>query len=337
MKMHGGRREFQSSRLSSGVSRFHSQTRKLVNSLTAQAAFTLVELLVTMALMGLLATVSTVGYYAAVRGMNDRGARQTVVSSLRFAMQRALIDDLPVAVFLCNETVKVAKDELEEDKVVGKITVVRMGGRITYVNNGREIVDEFADWGSSYPVHDKHDANASKRSTIRMYRLVPSGNGLKESKSDYLSQVTDYVYEIRKDSQESLLASGLKLRGLHENKEEIPTGNPGNSSFSQSSVNYAPFYGFYVEGGCTKWEVGDAYGFEIAQMQLPDGYLFSSSTGSQVGDVQDAEVLFFNPATVKFDKETFDMSSVKIYASRPGKGPQVIATVSKSDLEDKKQ
>ena len=69
MKMHGGRREFQSSRLSSGVSRIHSQTRKLVNSLTAQAAFTLVELLVTMALMGLLATVSTVGYYAAVRGM----------------------------------------------------------------------------------------------------------------------------------------------------------------------------------------------------------------------------------------------------------------------------
>lgn len=318
-----------------GLHPVNSKARKLENS-SAKKAFTLVELLVTMALMGLLATVSTVGYYAAVRGMNDRSARQVVVSTLRFAMQRALIDELPVAVFLCNETVKVAKDDLEENKVVGKMTVVRMGGRITYVND-REIVDEFADWGSAYPVHERHDANASKRSTMSMYRLVPNGTGLKDSKSDYLSQVTDYVYEIRKSSAEELLASGLVLKGLHENKADIPGNNPNNSNFSQGSVNYAPFYGFYVEDGCTKWEVGDAYGFEIAQMQLPDGYLFDSSSGAQVGDTRDAEVLFFNPARAGYGDATLDMSSVKIYASRPGKGLQVIATVSKSDLEDKKQ
>lgn len=303
---------------------------------SARAAFTLVELLITMALMGLLATVSTVGYYAAVRGMNDRSAKQIVVSTLRFAMQRALIDELPVAVFLYNETVKVAEDDLEDAKVVGKMVVVRMGGRITYVD-GREIVDEFADWGSAYPRKEKRDAASSKRSTMRMYRLVPSGNGLKDSRSEYLSLVTDYVYEIRKGNNESLLASDLILRGLHEDKADIPGNNPNNSNFSQGSVYYAPFYGFYVEDGCTKWEVGDAYGFEIAEMQLPDGYMFSSSTGAQLGDVREVDTLFFNPATAGPNDQTFSMSSVKIYAKRPGKGLQSIATVSKSDLEDKKQ
>ena len=267
--------------------------------------------------------------------MNDRSAKQVVVSTLRFAMQRALIDELPVAVFLYNETVKVAEDELDETKVVGKMTVVRMGGRITYVD-GREIVDEFADWGSAYPRKARRDAASSKRSTMRMYRLVPSGNGLKDNRSDYLSLVTDYVYEIRKGNNESLLASGLVLKGLHENAADIPD-NPNNSSFSQSAVYYAPFYGFYIEDGCTKWNVGDAYGFEIANVQLPDGYMFSNSAGAQLGDVREVDTLFFNPATAGANDETFSMSSVKIYAKRPGKGIQAIATISKSDLEDKKQ
>ena len=328
MKMHGGRREFQSSRLSSGVSRFHSQTRKLVNSLTAQAAFTLVELLITMALMGLLATVSTVGYYAAVRGMNDRSAQQIVVSTLRFAMQRALIDELPVAVFLQNETVKVAEDELEETKVVGKMTVVRMGGRISYVN-GREIVDEFADWGSAYPRKSEREASGSKRSTMRLYRLVPSGDGIADNESEYLSLVTDYVYEIRKENKESLLASELILQGLHKNDAGTPEG------YSQA-VCYAPFYGFYVEGGCTQWKVGDAYGFEISSVQLPDGYLFNSTAKERLGEVSTESVLFFNPAKMGAEDEVFNMKTVKIYSKRPGKGIQSIATISKSDLEDKK-
>ena len=51
MKIHGGGREALSSRLASCFPSIHSQTRKLANSQTACAAFTLVELLVVIAML----------------------------------------------------------------------------------------------------------------------------------------------------------------------------------------------------------------------------------------------------------------------------------------------
>ena len=65
-------------------------------------AFTLVELLVTMGLMAMLATIAIAGYYGAVRGMTERGAKQDVASLVRLAQQRALVDEVPTAVFLMN-------------------------------------------------------------------------------------------------------------------------------------------------------------------------------------------------------------------------------------------
>ena len=307
-------------------------------------AFTLVELLVTMALMGLLATISSVGYYAAVRGMNDRSAHQIAVSTLRFAMQRALIDDLPVAVFFTDETINTAnEDALEDGKVVGRITVVRMGGRISYVGqNGKEIVDEFADWGSTYP-REREYLGSSSRPTTKMYRLAPSGSGMENSESKYLSHVTEYVYEVEKENQETLLASNLALQRWHKNKADF-RGN-GNSGFKQNSVQFAPFFGFKVEKGFSDWNVGDAYGFEIAQMQLPDGYLFSRDSvdeygraKSKVGDINTVATVFLNPSAAKADATTVPMqgkSQISIYAYRLKQGMKAIGSpITENDLKD---
>ena len=57
-----------------------------------RAAFTLVELLVVIGLMAMLGTISVGGYFAAVRGMADRGALQDTISLIRLAQQTCLID-----------------------------------------------------------------------------------------------------------------------------------------------------------------------------------------------------------------------------------------------------
>ena len=106
-------------------------------------AFTLIELMVVMAIMGLLGTVSVGGYRAMQRGMEERGVMQSVNSFIRTAYQRAQIDRQPVVVFFWNETERLASEEHTE-VVVGRAVAVRRYGRISAVSDGL-LIDEFAD------------------------------------------------------------------------------------------------------------------------------------------------------------------------------------------------
>ena len=72
-----------------------------------KVAFTLVELLVVIGLMALLGMVSVAGYFAAVRGMSDRAAKEDTVSLIRLAMQTCLIDQTPTAVLFYNRQTRV--------------------------------------------------------------------------------------------------------------------------------------------------------------------------------------------------------------------------------------
>ena len=69
---------------------------------TGTRGFTLVELIVVIGLMGLLATISIGGYFAAARGMAARGVVQDTASLVRQAMQTCLIDQVPTAVLFLN-------------------------------------------------------------------------------------------------------------------------------------------------------------------------------------------------------------------------------------------
>ncbi len=229
-------------------------------------AFTLVELLVTMGLMAMLATIAIAGYYGAVRGMTERGAKQDVASLVRLAQQRALVDEVPTAVFLMNQ--KLRDDNLdtgEAERIVGLAVAVRMAGRISMIKND-VLIDEYSDWRNSFPETGTSSARGTR---MRLYRLVDVGSGSSQDSSCY-SVVDDHVTPVELDAEELLMAS--------------------------ISTNNLVVYGFKKRsGGSAAWKVGDPYGFEIATVQLPAGYIFEGGRPSQVGDVLPAKHFFFFP------------------------------------------
>ena len=63
-------------------------------------AFTLVELLVVIGIMGFLGTVSVGGYRAMQRGMEERGVMQNVNTVVKTAFERAQIDRQPTWIWM---------------------------------------------------------------------------------------------------------------------------------------------------------------------------------------------------------------------------------------------
>ena len=99
-------------------------------------AFTLLELLLVMAIMGFMGTVAVGGYRAMRRGMEERSVMQNVNQFIRSAYQRAQIDRQPVAVYFWNETLREETGD-EPIQVVGKAVAVRRSGRLTQVDNDK--------------------------------------------------------------------------------------------------------------------------------------------------------------------------------------------------------
>ena len=96
--------------------------------------FTLVELILVMAIMGLLGTISVGGYRAMQSGMEERGTMQNVNEFIRSAYQRAQIDRQPVNVYFWNELLR-EKTEDDTPIVVGKAVAVRRAGRLSDVTS----------------------------------------------------------------------------------------------------------------------------------------------------------------------------------------------------------
>ena len=309
-----------------------------------ERAFTLVELMLTVGLMALLGTISTVGYFAASRGMADSGVRQSVISLLRISQQRALIDNRPVVVFIYNQTLR------EEDQAgglgdvkpaasMGAAVAVRMAGRITYAKDGM-ICDEFANW-HEYP----KAATSGRQTQMRLYRIPSSRN---EGVERCRSFVSDYVAEVKKRS-EYLLSFSEQVYGYPNNSpyatpqeggsvESLSVRNAYGDVFAQADFGMPTFYGFEVKGGYTDWKVGDPYGFEIASLQLPSGYTFDKKATKSVG-IDDCQVLVFNPEEVSPDSSAFNTSvSIQIKAVGTGDSSKlrnVGTAIGKNDLRDR--
>ena len=125
-------------------------------------AFTLLELLVVMGIVGLLGTVSVGGYHAMQRGMEERGVMQNVNAFVRAAYHRAQIDRQPTAVYFWNETVR-SRTMDEHEIVVGKAVAVRRFGRFSRVS-GSVLIDEFADLDLTYETDRESTGGQSKQS-----------------------------------------------------------------------------------------------------------------------------------------------------------------------------
>ena len=237
-------------------------------------AFTLLELLVVMGIVGLLGTVSVGGYHAMQRGMEERGVMQNVNAFVRAAYHRAQIDRQPTAVYFWNETVR-SRPMDEHEIVVGKAVAVRRFGRFSRVS-GSVLIDEFADLDLTYETDRESTGGQSKQSNVI------------------------YLYPMEKLSD---IASGTQLRRSMVSarvSDESDTvvfadGNPPTAE-GNDSENTVPAWGFEIrdEGG-VQWKAGMAYGLEFMQIELPRNYVFGSDySNSADNPVRTAGTLVFD-------------------------------------------
>ena len=262
-------------------------------------AFTLLELLVVIGIMGFLGTISVGGYRAMQRGIEERGVMQNVNAFLEAAYERAQIDRQPTAIYFWNETLRAASDD-ETELVVGKAVAVRRQGRLSRVS-GNLLFDEFADLNLVYKTSGDDDSSegadaADKENTMYLYCLDNMGSSQVQVKRSIVSN------KVRKDSLNEQYMQGL------------PTDNAGSGAIES--------WGFEKVGDddSVNWKAGSAYGFEFAELTLPANYIFGSSYSQNV----DAPVA--GKSTMTFSVGRNDGSnttgaqvngSITVYALRP--------------------
>ena len=268
--------------------------------------FSLIELLVVVGIMGLLGTVSMGAYRSVVRGMEERGALQNASQFMHAAFQRAMIDRQPTAVYLWNETLRSSTAD-DNEIVVGRAVAVRRYGRISGVD-GRYLYDEFADLNQTYPTNS---TSSAKGSTMYLYKLDDLSEGLKRCR------VYDSVH--RGDVQE------LYLLDPTDGSEEASAGN----LTKPTDGGRLALYGFEMTDGGVSWSVGDAYGFEFENLELPKNFIFGTSYSSDISTpVRDAGVLVFGGGAGGYESRSGNITGrnvVDIYALRPNQSGSLAA------------
>ncbi|MBQ5531440.1 MAG: type II secretion system protein [Kiritimatiellae bacterium] len=252
----------------------------------AGKAFTLVELLVVVGIMGFMGAMSVGGYRAMRRGMEERSVLQNANQFFRTAYQRAVIDRVPVYVFTWNETLG-DPGTGSAAAVVGKAVAVRIGGRITRVNGAR-IYDEFGDLqfdcSSRENDGDSDSAGTGASNVKAIYRISGSSANASDCRSFIL--------------QDSSNNTG---------------GRESERISADEDVKYAePFYFWTVKSGFNGWKVGDAYGFEFASLVLPRGYIFGNTYSRQ----KSSPVGGWKAFALAPDKSVSGLGAV--YGLRPG-------------------
>ena len=234
-------------------------------------AFTLIELLVVVAIMGLLGTVSVGGYRAMQRGMEERGVMQNVNEFMKVAYQRAQIDRAPVAVYFWNETLREETDNATLI-VVGKAVAVRRAGRISGVT-GNYLRDEFGDLRYSRLTLDEDEdeerEGVSGDDGVYLYQINGSADGAERKRS--------------------IIAQSTQSKPVNQ---ELALG--------QGSVEIDAYAYELLDRNGVTWAVGDGYGFEFAEIQLPKNFIFGTNYRTDTASpVQDVQKSFFTPGQVR--------------------------------------
>lgn len=256
-------------------------------------AFTLLELLVVVSIMGMMGVAATGAYGVLVSGMRDRGTCAAASAVLRAAKERAKVDRVRTVVYCYNKCLRKPISEDDAGIVAGCMTAVRIAGRITRVN-GDFLYDEFADLDGCYERTTEDDAAAWQR---RKSHLLYKFSGGDDSTTMRYSEVSDTVFQDW-DTQQEVLFSGAAQNG-------------------KTNILTSAFYVCQNQSGkgigVSQWKVGDGYGLVFAELQLPDGYIF----GGNVPTMTAGELVIANPVFEFEPGNTDNNKSIEIYRTQP--------------------
>ena len=260
----------------------------------SRKAFTLLELMVVVAIMAAMATLSVNGYRALTKGMRDRSALVAVQTLVDAARQRAEIDRKPVFIYLYDELLQEANESAGADLVGRGVAIaVRPIGRITAVD-GKYLCDEFGDLDQIYAEENQQtsDAGAANqdKTSMRFYRLADGA----------------YV-----DVKPSIVNRPLAASYLITGETDDDSENAQNADSGQKLIRC---FAFEKTGGGAGFNVGDVYGGEFASVVLPPGYYFGSSAPSSVSRVKIGSPMEIRPTT----GAASGAQGVTVYSMKPG-------------------
>jgi len=267
--------------------------------------FTLIELMLVVAIMAMMGTISVGAYRSMRRGMEERGVMQNVNQFIRNACQRANIDRCPTAVCFWNETRRVDNDDGDTLLVVGRAVAIRRAGRVS-AKSGKVIVDEFGD--------------------LKFFRNTDAtGKNEEYSSSSQNSKMA--IYKMNGTTIVKDTGSPIPVKASQTVTRLLSDGDNSNND----NITIVA-YGYEVDGG---WQVGDAYGFEFATLTLPNNYIFGtsysppSSINSSQAIQEVSRRLVFTPG------DEGSGQSIDISAIRPGsKGTPEVKKVDTARITD---
>ena len=231
---------------------------------TSRKAFTLLELMVVVAIMAALSTLSINGYRALTKGMRDRSAIVAVQTLVDAARQRAEIDRKPVIVYFYDELLQEASESAGDDLVGHGVAVaVRPTGRFSTID-GNFLCDEFGDLDQTYSEENPDSDGGSQQNNetaMRLYRLA-DGN----------------YADVKPTVVSKPLSASYLLTGESADDSDYVDGEISDEKIIRC-------FAFEKVGGAG-FSVGDVYGSEFASVTLPKGYYFGSSVPSSVGRVK---------------------------------------------------
>ena len=203
-------------------------------------AFTLLELLTVVAIMGILGSIAVAGYSAVTRGMTERGALDAAANIAELTFLRSKIDHCRTYLFLFTEVLSADGDE-EVANVAGLAVAVKQAGRVSAID-GNDIFDEFGDLDQEFlSLRDK--------------------NGQPLTEAEYEKASTRFrIYNLNR-KEFTVVRNGVFNDDVTEpDLEDGRTHQPA-------------LFGFRKISGAD-FKVGEAYGREFSAIRLPVGFTF---------------------------------------------------------------
>lgn len=273
-------------------------------------AFTLIELLAVIGIMGMLGVAAAASYGALVNGMKDRSSCAAASAVLREAGERARVDRLPTVVYCYNVCLKEPTKD-EPGVVAGMMTAIRRAGRITQVKD-RFLFDEFADLDQCYNSTDD-EGELKKMSGHRLFKYNDESSV--QSRMQY-SMVADAVYKADNGSvgvagEVTIFSGGINNR----------TNNFTSAFYNLKTSDREP----------SAWKAGDGYGMEFAELRLPDGYVFGRQLPKKAGAITEFKAVRCAP-------DASSGETVDIYVTRPNASgsPEAVRKAGQAYADEKK-